>query len=148
MTRQNDILLIGYGNTLRGDDGAGPCLAAAVAAWSLPNVTVLERHQLTPELAEPVSRAARVIFADAAVAPGGQSVNVSEVSPEAAQQVMYHTLSPAGLLGLAKSVFGHAPMAWLVSIPVTELGMGEGLSPQAEQAVQVALGRVRELVDR
>jgi len=36
--RTVDYLIIGYGNTLRGDDGAGPRVAEAVAGWGLPNV--------------------------------------------------------------------------------------------------------------
>ena len=33
------ILVIGYGNTLRGDDGVGPKVAEAVAALALPGVS-------------------------------------------------------------------------------------------------------------
>ena len=55
------------GNPLRGDDGVGWRVAEAVAA-ALPDAVadVLTVHQLTPELAEPISRAERVIFIDAA----------------------------------------------------------------------------------
>lgn len=143
----HSILLLGYGNTLRGDDGVGPRVAEIVAGWGLPRVEAIERHQLTPELAEPISRAARVIFVDAAVNQPVDEVTVTPVVPAADDQVMYHTASPAALLGLAESVFGHAPKAWLVSIPVGELGIGEGLSPQAQARMAVALDRVRQLID-
>jgi hypothetical protein len=33
--------VIGYGNTLRGDDGIGPAVAEAVAALGLPGVRVI-----------------------------------------------------------------------------------------------------------
>ena len=61
------VLIIGYGNPLRGDDGVGWRVAEAVAA-ALPDgaAEVLTVHQLTPELAELMSRADRVIFIDAA----------------------------------------------------------------------------------
>ena len=46
------VLVIGYGNALRSDDGVGPAVASAlssdVRAFGL---TVLQRHQLTPDLA-------------------------------------------------------------------------------------------------
>ncbi len=58
------VLVIGYGNTLRGDDGVGQLVAVAVSKWQLPGVIALERHQLTAELAEPLSRAAIAIFVD------------------------------------------------------------------------------------
>lgn len=61
-------LIIGYGNPLRGDDAVG-FLAAERLSRTIadPGVTVLAVHQITPELAEPVSRARRVIFMDASV---------------------------------------------------------------------------------
>ena len=55
-------LVIGYGNSLRGDDGAGP-----YAARLLQNMNdeggwdIVACHQLTPELAETISRASLVI---------------------------------------------------------------------------------------
>ena len=61
------MLIIGYGNPLRGDDGVGWRVAEA-AGTALPEgaATVLAVHQLTPELSAPISRAGRVVFVDAA----------------------------------------------------------------------------------
>ncbi len=42
------VLVIGYGNTLRSDDGAGKRVAELVAEWQLLNVRSLLVHQLTP----------------------------------------------------------------------------------------------------
>ena len=61
------LLVIGYGNTLRGDDGVGPRVAEAVGELNLPGVHTLICPLLTPELANPISRAGKVIFVDAAV---------------------------------------------------------------------------------
>src|SRR5512136_1175751 len=68
------ILVVGYGNPLRGDDGAGWQAAERLEALLPPaQVNVLIRHQLTPELAEPSSRAELVILIDAScVDPPGQ----------------------------------------------------------------------------
>jgi Ni,Fe-hydrogenase maturation factor len=60
-----EILIIGYGNTLRGDDGAGQRVAEMVSEWGLDEVRSLSVHQLTPELAEPISTAKLAIFVDA-----------------------------------------------------------------------------------
>ena len=62
-----DFLVIGYGNTLRGDDGVGPRVAEAIHQLALPGVRALVCPMLTPELADPISRAHTVIFVDAAV---------------------------------------------------------------------------------
>ena len=51
-------LVIGFGNALRSDDGAGFKAAVLLEAeLSSPTVSVIATHQLTPELAEPVARA-------------------------------------------------------------------------------------------
>ncbi|MGB7620863.1 MAG: hydrogenase maturation protease, partial [Terriglobia bacterium] len=60
------ILVIGYGNTLRGDDGAGPRVAEMIAR-RFPQVDSLVLHELQPELAEAVSGYEEVIFVDAHV---------------------------------------------------------------------------------
>ena len=147
MNANGIILVLGYGNTLRGDDGVGPRVAETVATWRLEHVEAIARHQLTPELAEPISRAARVIFVDAAVNQPDDGVKVASLAPAAGQHVLYHTASPAALLGLAESLFGRAPEAWLVTIPVTEVGIGEQLSPQAQRGVAEALDEVRKLIE-
>lgn len=61
------LLVIGYGNTLRKDDGVGPALAETVATLGLPGVEVLSCPLLTPELAAPISDAKVVLFINAAV---------------------------------------------------------------------------------
>ena len=43
-------LVIGYGNTLRSDDGVGVWIAGQLAVLHLPNVDVRTCHQLFPEL--------------------------------------------------------------------------------------------------
>lgn len=74
-----EILIIGYGNTLRSDDGAGQRVAELVAEWQLPNVRSLPLHQLTPELAENISQAKLVIFVDAYPATPDQGLQVHQL---------------------------------------------------------------------
>ena len=136
------ILVIGYGNTLRRDDGVGPGVAEAVAALALPGVRTLACPLLTPELAEPVSQARMVLFVDAAVdAP--REVQLRTLAPAESSQIMAHAASPATLLALARDVFGHAPEAWLITIPVEELGIGEEFSPLAQCGFEAAVRHVK-----
>src|SRR4029079_16715395 len=61
------LLIIGYGNRLRGDDAAGYLAAESLRTLLIaPDIEILAVHQLTPELAEPIAVAGRVIFLDAA----------------------------------------------------------------------------------
>src|SRR5208282_3684027 len=92
-----NLLVIGYGNTLRRDDGVGPKVAEAIAELALPGVRTLACPLLTPELAEPVSQAGVVVFVDAAVdAP--REVQRRPLAPADTSQVMAHAASPATLL--------------------------------------------------
>src|ERR1039458_9151480 len=137
------LLVIGYGNTLRRDDGAGPKVADAVAALALPGVRSLACPLLTPELADPISRARVAIFVDAAVdAP--REVQLRMLAPADTSQIMAHAASPATLLALARDVFGHAPEAWWLTIPAEDLGIGEELSPLAQRGLEIAVAEIKK----
>jgi hydrogenase maturation protease len=137
------LLVIGYGNTLRSDDGVGPKVADAVSALALPGVRALACPLLTPELADPISRACVAIFVDAAVdAP--REVQLRKLAPADTSQIMAHAASPATLLALARDVFGHAPEAWWLTIPVENLGIGEELSPLAQRGFEIAVQEVKK----
>ncbi len=138
------LLIIGYGNTLRGDDGVGPRVAEAVAALNLPGVRTLACQMLTPELADPISRAAKVIFVDAAVdAP--KEVQLRKLEPNETLQLMAHAADPRTMLALARDVFGHAPQAWWLTIPAVNLDFCEELSPETQRGFEEALEKIQEL---
>jgi hydrogenase maturation protease len=144
----NNFLIIGYGSTLRGDDGVGPRVVEEIERQTWPGVTTLPCHQLTPELADPIASARMVVFVDASLDEGLDGVRLEPVAPAPAHQVMVHTASPATLLHLARSVFGRCPGAWLVSIPVSEMGIGEELSPRAQRGVEEAVRHIAALLQR
>ncbi len=142
-TPPSGLLVIGYGNTLRRDDGVGPKVAETVAGLALPEVHTLACPLLTPELAEPVSKSRVVIFVDAAVdAP--REVQLRSLKPADSSQVIAHAANPATLLALARDVFGHAPEAWLLAIPVRDLGIGEEFSPLAQRGFEGAVREIRK----
>jgi hydrogenase maturation protease len=142
MTGRGDFLVIGYGNTLRRDDGVGPRVAQAVEALQLPGLRAIARHQLAPELAEPISQASGVIFVDADVS-GGTAVSLSELEPGDNGQILAHAANPRSLLALARELFGRSPRAWSLAIPVEDLGFGESLSPRAAAGFQAAINHIR-----
>ena len=118
-------------------------MAEAVGRLGLPGVRVLACPLLTPELAEAVSQARLVIFVDAAVdAP--REVQIRKLAPAATSQLMAHSANPATVLALARDVFGHAPEAWWLTIPVEDLRLGEELSPLAQRGFRRAVRAVKE----
>ena len=136
------FLVVGYGNTLRGDDGVGPRVAEAVEKLNLPGVRTLVCALLTPELAEPISRAEKVIFVDAAVdAPN--EVQWRKLEPNETSQLMAHAADPRTMLALARDVFGRAPEAWWLTIPAMNLDFSEELSPETEAGYHEAVNRIK-----
>ena len=143
-TRNCTLLILGYGNTLRSDDGVGPKAADCIAVLNLPGVETLGCALLTPELADPISRAHAVVFVDAAIdAPS--EVQLRPLSPADSSQIMAHAADPRTLLALARDVFGHTPKAWWLTIPAEDLGIGEKLSPMAQAGLETALDKLKSL---
>jgi hydrogenase maturation protease len=141
-------LIVGYGNPLRGDDGFG-WHAAQHLAVSLREVDVdiIACHQLTPELAEPVSRAALVIFIDAAQERRPDLLACERISPEPAiPGIFSHHLTPRLLLGWAQAFYESCPEAFVLSVTGAFFGYGERLSPLVQAALPVAVAKVQTLV--
>jgi hydrogenase maturation protease len=140
------ILVIGYGNELRSDDGVGLKAAAAITGLQLPGVHVIACHQLTPELAEPIAAARAVIFVDAAC-DSDNSVQVRMIEPLVTVRPLAHTGSTQSLLALARELFGRCPPAWMIRIPAVTFDFGEQLSPQAAKGLASAIEEIRKLLN-
>jgi len=138
------FLVIGYGNTLRGDDGVGPRVAEAVEKLNLPGVRTLVCQQLSPEYADPVSRAHTVVFVDAAV-DTPREVQLRKLEPGESSQLMAHAADPRTMLALARDVFGHAPQAWWLTIPAVKLDFSETLTPEAQRGFAEAVEKIQKL---
>jgi hydrogenase maturation protease len=144
--KRAQLLVIGYGNELRRDDGVGPKVAAAVAEWNLPRVQGIACHQLTPELTDAIASAGHIVFVDAALGAGGL-VQCRDIEPDENSQVMTHATDPRSLLALANQAFGRCPTASWLTIPIQAVDFGEELSPLARQGLKIALEKIRSLVD-
>jgi hydrogenase maturation protease len=141
-------LVIGYGNPLRGDDGFG--WHAADRLGHLPHhvsIQVLAVHQLTPELAEPVSNAELVIFIDASRERKPGAWRCEEIVNEAKlANTLAHHFSPAILLAYAHSVFDVSPHALIITLGVESFDYCETLTPRAEVALQEVVQCVLERI--
>jgi hydrogenase maturation protease len=140
---QNDVLIIGYGNELRGDDAVGPRIIEAIEEWHLPGVQTIACHQLTPELADPISKVGRVIFVDASVEFQDDTAHVVPLEPAPDAQWQGHAIDPRALLVLAQSLFGKSPPAMCVHVPAMNFDLGAELSPSTQRAMRSALLQIR-----
>ncbi len=139
-------LVIGYGNRLRSDDGLGPRVIELLEERGT-GVDTLSAHQLTPEMAEPVSRADTVIFVDARCdcEPGALScIRVEPGDPRSPD--LGHRLEPAAVLGMARALYGRCPDAYALSIGAASFAFDEALSPEVEARLPDLVKRLLALL--
>lgn len=151
------VLIIGYGNPLREDDGVGWRVVEEIERRKAEGrgqngfasfVEAEACHQLMPELAEAISRAERVIFVDAAEGGAPGAIGVQMVVAKPAQPGAFtHHVDPAGLLAYAAMVYGRSPStAHLVTINAHRMGFAETLSPTIEAALPDLLAQIEQLI--
>ena len=147
------LVVIAYGNPLRGDDGLAWHAAEELKQRNFPDVEIMELHQLAPELAETISRSDAVIFVDAAAATGqgkpGEIRVVEMAAPGFGRDSIspfHHQYSPPSLLALAAQLYGARPRAYIASLVGKDFGPGERLSPGVENAMPEFLARIEKLI--
>lgn len=139
-------LVIGIGNPWRGDDGAGPAAVERLVAEGVPDgAAAIVVHQLTPDLAEPISSAGRVIFVDAAVDLQAGAIGIRDLTPDASRRPTTHHLEPAAVLALSTTLYGRAPSATLVTIGAAQFDEVDRLSEPVHQAIGEVVVVLRRL---
>ncbi len=144
--RDATVLVIGYGNPARGDDGLGPALAARLEQLQLRGVTVEADYQLSLEHAALAAEHEVVVFADASTRTDGP-FSFGPVEPTPMTSHTSHFMTPGQVLGLARSCFGATPRGYLLGIRGRALeGFEEGLSTEAHAALEVALEHLHAFI--
>lgn len=138
-------LVIGYGNELRQDDGAGPAVARLIGEMELPGVTVETSHQLLPEHAAHIATVDRVIFVDA-TRDGADEISVRRIHPARTPEFSGHHCDPQDLLYWCGGFAAGVPEAWFIHIPGSDFGIGEGISMHAGHHVQSAVASILGLI--
>ena len=138
------LLVLAAGNPSRGDDGAGPWLAARLAEEAPAGVEILEDFQFQVEHALDLAGRRAVLFVDAArpgAADGG--LCLAPLAPADAPPVLSHALSPAQLLAVAQRLGQPLPAAWLLAVEGAEFGLGRGFGAAMQARLPQALALAR-----
>jgi hydrogenase maturation protease len=146
----NGVLIVGYGNPLRSDDGVGWHAARRlVGDPRLDGAEVITCQQLTPELAADVSGASLVVLVDASVnggAPGSVAVRCIQPWGDPPPLAWSHHLDPAALAALADALYGTVPPIVLVSVAAESFAEGDSLSGPLQQALPEVVEVVAEVL--
>jgi hydrogenase maturation protease len=144
------ILIIGYGNPLRGDDALGPVAAKHLAQHYRDdaNIHVCTVHQLTPELSEKVAAYTIALLIDARHREPAGQVFVEEVqlATNPSSHPFSHYVTPPELLLLARTLYSSSPRMFLSGITATAFAVGEPLSPPVFAALPILYEKIAALV--
>ena len=136
------LLLIGYGNPGRGDDGLGPALVERLETLDIGGIELMSDYQLTVDMAHDIASFESVVFADAAMT-GPAPFSFSSTEPGAPLSFTSHSQRPEGVLYLAQTLFGGRAQGHLLGIRGYQFGQfNEELSPEAERNLEAAVGFV------
>ena len=113
------ILIYGYGNPGRQDDGIGVALVEQLEAWALAEgkgrLVFDTNYQLNAEDALAVAGCQAVVFVDAAK-EGAAPFEFRELAPKNEIAFSTHAMSPESVLALAAELYDARPQAWMLAI--------------------------------
>lgn len=157
------ILLFGYGNIDRQDDGVAWHILRGVAeryGLILPDfpeettseitefLTCTYALQLTPESSEWVSQFDKVIFIDAHTGSIEEPLHFEILDANFQTSPFTHHLTPQTCLALAESLYGKTPQAYLISVRGYEFGFSQNLSNQTRDLAMQAIRKIVSMIDQ
>lgn len=138
------VLIIGYGNPGRLDDGLGPRFAEKMEKLQLKGVTIDSNYQLTVEDAAAIAEHDYVVFVDADVS-GQEPFHFEHVVPKSHMSFSSHSISADALMAMAADLLSSNAEAYMLGIRGYEFNeFGERISPKAEKNLDTALDFMKQ----
>ncbi len=136
------VLVFGYGNPGRLDDGLGPAAIEALEAVGFDGVEFDADYQLLVEDAADLARHDHVLFVDADT-NGPEPFYLRALEPDRVMGFSSHSVKPGALLALAQELFRARTKAYVVGIRGYDFNeFGEGLSSGARQNLAAAVAHL------
>ena len=146
LTDKPKVLLIGYGNPAREDDGLGPAAAEIIEKFEIEGVSVDSNYQLTVEDAAAAACHDIVIFVDAAV-QGLDPVVFYELEPKRKESFTSHSEDPAAILGLTRDLFNAETRGFMLGIRGYSFEMfKEEMTTEASENLEAAVRFITPLL--
>ena len=149
------VLVAGYGNILRGDDGLGPFVAEGLKSAKKPLNTcihVLSLPQLDISMVAELHNADVAIFVDARQDDKADLLLVDPISPshEQGPSTVHthstHCVGISALLTITAKWYGKAPSCYLVQPKGFDFSLGTSISEKGRQAAEHARQAIYELL--
>jgi len=155
------VIIIGYGNIDRGDDGAGCAVVNLLREkWGIAPLENFDTgmddlghevdsvfvSQLVPEIMEILTIYEKIFFVDAHVGEETARMHCARVMPEYTHTIFTHHMTPPVLLAFLKTLYGHEPEAYLVSVRGYDFDFKQSLSGRTQSLLNPAVNRILELL--
>jgi hydrogenase maturation protease len=166
--RSNRILIIGYGNPGRCDDGVGWYVAEKLEQifhdskdsrpakrdsenQEIPPkrnlcIDVLTLHQLGIELIDDIKDFDVVVFIDAHIKTT-DDIKFTQVEVDHQLSFTSHHLTPSMLLALTKIIYHKQPAAYIFSIKGRNFDFGSVLSAETKASADVVISQISAMIN-
>jgi len=128
------ILVYGYGNPGRQDDGLGNLFVDEAQKWAeaegLENISFDSNYQLNIEDAAEIAEYNIVIFVDASIEDISDFI-LTKLEPNAKVEFSMHSVSPAFVVHLCQDIYPETPKAYLLHLKGYEWEFQEGITTKA-----------------
>ncbi|OQX77628.1 MAG: hypothetical protein B6D61_06865 [Bacteroidetes bacterium 4484_249] len=143
----NKILVYGYGNPGRQDDGLGDAFVEKLQEWAnkegLDNLEFDSNYQLNIEDAAEIAEKDLVIFADASTEEIEDFI-LTPVDESAKVAFTTHAASPGYIVKLCSDLFAKNPATYLLHIKGYEWEFKEGLTEKAKTNLELAFSDMKQ----
>jgi hydrogenase maturation protease len=144
------VLLYGYGNPGREDDGLGTAFIDEISKWVDDHdlnlsLTIDQDYQLNVEDASTMADQDVVIFIDA-TKEEIEDYSFDQILPSPEASFTMHSVSPEYLLHLCISLFDSSPMTYVLSIRGYNWEFKEGLTQKARDNMEKAVKFLKKRV--
>jgi len=134
--KDKKVLIYGYGNPGRKDDGLGIKMTEMIEEWKnahdFDQIDVDSNYQLNVEDAEKIADYDLVLFVDASQEDDLTNFRLIDVEPnEEKVEFTMHAVSPAYILHLSRKLFNKEPDTKLLSIRGYRWEFEEGITDSA-----------------
>lgn len=147
MAEKKNILLYGYGNPGREDDGIGNVFVDEMEKWiaeeGIENVSTDSNYQLNIEDADTISNSDIVVFVDATIEEI-DDFYIDRVEPsEAKVEFSMHAVSSAFVVNLCNELYNKFPECYLIHVKGYQWDFAEGLTDKARENLNKAIEYVK-----
>ncbi len=144
------ILVYGYGNPGRQDDGAGVEVINKLEEWKqtigIPNLSLDANYQLNIEDSAEMQDKDIVVFVDASLEEDVDGFICTRVKPSSKAEFTMHSVSPGFLLDLTQKIYNKDPKSYLVHIKGYEWEFQKEMTSKASENLDKAVAFIKQAI--